>query len=113
MAIEIPIVDVSLKEEGLIHLFRADATKFGRGFADGSRTSVPHEVPYTEGVLGMAKHTIDKQREHFPWVDEIMGKDYELGVVVGVWVSMKQLEMATEENPQLKEHFDQRGGIPS
>ncbi|MBP9738472.1 hypothetical protein KBD20_02160 [Candidatus Saccharibacteria bacterium] len=110
---EIPITEVTLKEEGLIQLFRADSRRFGRGFSDGAKSSVPHEVPMTEGIFAMAQHTIDYAREHFPDVEEIRGKDYELGVVIGVWASMKSLEFAVSQNPRLREKIEELGGIPS
>lgn len=113
MAIEIPLHEVSLKEEGLAHLFRADPTKFGRGIADGAKSSIPHEVPMSEGILAMAKHTIETERERHPDVEKIRGKDYEVGVVIGVWISLKELEVAVEENPRLKEQINELGGVPS
>jgi hypothetical protein len=113
MAIEIPREEVSLKEEGLVHLFRADRKKFGRGFSDGAKSSVPPEVPMSEGILAMARHTIDRERESFPWVEDLKGKDYEIGVVIGVWVSLKELEVAVEENPRLREQITALGGVPS
>ena len=113
MAIEIGVTEVTLKEEGLIQLFRADTKKFGRGFSDGAKWSAPHEIPMIDGIFAMAQHAIDTAREAHPDNEDVQGKDYELGVIIGVWASLKNIEMAIATNPVLAERIEELGGIPS
>lgn len=112
MPIEIPIHEVSLKEEGLAHLFRADSSKFGRGIADGSRSSVPFDTPLHEGLLAMAKNAVQHERERFPNVPDLEGRDYEVGVVIGIWIALKGIETEMKENPHFRETIIAQGGLP-
>jgi non-canonical (house-cleaning) NTP pyrophosphatase len=94
--------EVTNKEQGIANLFRADKKKFGRGVDEGANSSVPFE----------AEHTIQTARERFPDVADVHGKDFELGVVVGVWTALKNLERDMAENPSLHAAVEARGGIP-
>ena len=113
MAIELPIYEVSLKEEGLAHLFRADPSKFERGIADGSKSSVPFETPLHKGLLAMANNAIKNERERFPNVSDLEGRDCEVGVVIGIWIALKGVETQMEENPHFRRTIMDQGGLPA
>jgi hypothetical protein len=104
--------EVTNKEQGIANLFRADKKKFGRGVDEGANSSVPFEIHESLGLMAMAEHTIQTARERFPDVADVHGKDFELGVVVGVWTALKNLERDMAENPSLHAAVEARGGIP-
>lgn len=102
MAIEIPRDEVSMRDEGLINLFRANPRKFGRGINAGAKSSLPFDTPVGSSLLEMANHTIEEERRTFPDSPDVVGKDFEVGVVVGVWLALKELEAGMTENPALQ-----------
>ena len=112
METKIGSLEVTLKEEAIVNLFRADKKKFGRGFDEATNSSIPFEIPASLGLLALTQHTIRRAHERFPDVDDVHGKDFELGVVVGVWTALKNLERDVAQDPHLRAVLDAQGGVP-
>ncbi len=108
--VDFPDQEISLKEEGLIHLFRVDSKKFGRGISAGLKTSRFGGPKLGEGLLAIAAHTIADERERFPNNPDVQGKDFEVGVVVGEWIKLKDIEFEMRQNPTFRSQMGEAQG---
>jgi len=111
MATEISELHLSFKDESIINIFGADTAKFARGLQSSSLKTGRGGPRMGEGLLARASHVIADERQRFPDVADVQGRDFEIGVVIGEWIHFRNVQAEMERDPEFKQRVLEAQGL--
>jgi len=85
--------EMTYKEEGTAQLQRIDGNLFGRGFSVGNYSSIPFESGPDTEFNERVQAAIKREQERFPDNPEVFTKEFIVGITLGTWVAMKNVEI--------------------